>query len=274
MSASASASDVRDEVVSVWNGRLHLHVKVAGGGPPLVFFHPLPGLAWQPLLDRLAETYTVYAPEHPGTSAGDHKAIHLVDTFSDLMLIYEETIRQLGLERPLVIGQSFGGMVAADLAATFPSLASKLVLLSPIGLWLDDVPTRLGDMLTGPPEETPDYLFIDPQGEGARAVLALPPDPELIPKAIAQMVWNIGCTTKFAWPIADHGLAQRLHRVATPTLIVWGKQDALVPVEYADEFASRIQGSRVEIIDGCGHVLQVDQPEQTWTAISGFLSTA
>ena len=48
-------ADVRDEVVDVCDGRLHLHVKVAGDGSPVVFFHPLPGLEWQPILDRLAE---------------------------------------------------------------------------------------------------------------------------------------------------------------------------------------------------------------------------
>ena len=188
-------------------------------------------------------------------------------------MIYEEALRRLGLVRPLAIGQSFGGMVAADLAANFPDLFAKLVLMSPIGLWRDDVPTRLVDLLTGPQEETASYLFVDPESEAAQAVLALPDDPELIPKAIAQSVWNIGCTTKFAWPIADHGLVNRLHRVATPTLVLWGRQDALVPVEYAEEFGGRIHGSRVEIVDDCGHVLQVDQPERTWAAISEFLSS-
>jgi pimeloyl-ACP methyl ester carboxylesterase len=268
---STSAVEIRDEVLEVWGGRLKLHVKVAGSGPPLLYFHPLPGLAWQPLLDRLAESFTVYAPEHPGTSPGDHLAIHQVDRFSDLLLIYEEALRSLGLERPRAIGQSFGGMVAADLAATFPDLFAKLVLISPIGLWRDDVPIRLVDMLTGPEDEIASYLFADPGSEAAQATLALPEDPELIPKAIAQNVWNIGCTTKFAWPIADHGLVNRLHRVAAPTLILWGKQDVLVPAEYADEFAQRIPGSRVELLDECGHVPQVDQPEQTRAVLSEFL---
>src|SRR5207248_10396553 len=49
---------VREETVQVWNGRLRLRVKVAGDGPPLLYFHPLPGLAWGPLLDQLASRYT------------------------------------------------------------------------------------------------------------------------------------------------------------------------------------------------------------------------
>ena len=133
---AANAAPVRDEPVRdvsvrIWDGRLNLHVKVAGQGPPLVFFHALSGLGWEPLLDQLASQHTVYAPEHPGTSPGDHRAIDEVRTFWELMLVYEELIRALGLERPAAVGQSYGGMVAADLAATFPLLFSRLVLLSP-----------------------------------------------------------------------------------------------------------------------------------------------
>ena len=269
---TTSAAAVREETVQVWDGRLKLRVKVAGDGPPLLFFHPLPGLAWQPLLDQFAQRHTVYAPEHPGTSPGDPRAIEEVQTFTELLLVYEEAVRALGLDRPAAIGQSFGGMVAADLAATFPSLLSQLVLLSPIGLWRDDAPIPLMEMVAGPPEETPDYLFAHPESAAAQAAQALPEDPELIPTVIAQATWNVGCTTKFAWPIADHGLGRRLHRIAIPTLIVWGREDALVPVAYGQEFGSRIAGSRVEVIDDCGHALQADQPERTWTAISKFLA--
>ena len=72
---AAGAVPVRDETVEVWDSRLRLHVKIAGDGPPLLYFHPLTGLSWWPWLDQLAQRYTVYAPEHPGTSPGDPQAI-------------------------------------------------------------------------------------------------------------------------------------------------------------------------------------------------------
>jgi len=270
MMATASA-EVRDEAVEVCDGRLRLHVKVAGDGPPLVFFHPLPGLEWQPLLDRLAVNHTVYAPEHPGTTPGDPQAIREVHTFWELLLAYEEALRGLGLDRPAVVGMSFGGMVAADLAASFPETLSRLVLLAPIGLWRDDAPIRLVEMVTGPPEELPGYLFKHPETEAAQALMALPDDPDKVPTAIAQGAWNVGCTTKFAWPIADHGLARRLHRISVPTLVLWGRDDALVPVVYAEEFAKRIEGSRVEVLEDCGHAMHGDQPEQTVKLLTEFL---
>jgi pimeloyl-ACP methyl ester carboxylesterase len=265
---AARTARLRDETVEVGGGRLRLHVKVAGDGPPLLYFHPLPGLVWQPFLDQLAERYTVYAPEHPGTSPGDPQAIGEVHTFWELLLLYDEAVRALGLQGPVALGQSFGGMVAADLAATFPALFARLVLLAPIGLWRDDAPIPLMQMVAGPPEDVPRYLSAHPEALAPD----LPADPEQLPAAIAQSAWNIGCTTKFAWPIADHGLGRRLHRIGIPTLIVWGREDALIPVAYADEFGDRIAGSRVEVIDDCGHVVQADQPARTWAAISTFLA--
>jgi pimeloyl-ACP methyl ester carboxylesterase len=94
---TAGAAAVRDETVEVWDSRVRLHVKIAGDGPPLLYFHPLMGLSWWPWLDQLAQRYTVYAPEHPGTSPGDPQAIREVQTFTELLLIYEEAIRKFGL---------------------------------------------------------------------------------------------------------------------------------------------------------------------------------
>jgi pimeloyl-ACP methyl ester carboxylesterase len=269
---AANAVPVRDQAVQVWDGRLTLHVKVAGDGPPLVFFHALAGLVWEPMLDQLASQHTVYAPEHPGTSPGEPKAIDEVRNFWELLLVYDELIRALGLERPVAVGQSYGGMVAADLAATFPRLFSRLVLLSPAGLWLDHAPIPVQQMVSGPPEDLPKYLFAHPEGPGPQAMMALPADPALIPAMIAQQAWNIGCTTKFAWPIPDLGLGRRLHRVTVPTLVVWGRQDRLVSVDYAAEFGRRIAGSQVEVIDDCGHVVQAEQPEAVGAAMSKFLA--
>jgi pimeloyl-ACP methyl ester carboxylesterase len=265
---TAAGAAVRDETVDVGGGRLRLHVRVAGDGPPVLYFHPLAGLNWEPFLDQLAGQHTVYAPEHPGTTPGEPDAIRDVQTFWELLLLYEEAVRALGLDRPAAIGHSFGGMVAADLAATFPRLFDRLVLMSPVGLWLDEAPIPLMQMVAGPPADLPRYLYAHPETLAAQAV-ADDADPIA---AIAQTAWNVGCTTKFGWPIADHGLGRRLHRITAPTLIVWGRQDALVPVAYAAEFGQRITGSQVEVIDDCGHELQADQPARTWAAISTFLA--
>jgi pimeloyl-ACP methyl ester carboxylesterase len=267
MTTSATA----ERSVRVWDGRLQMHVKVAGSGPPVVYFHPAGGLQWDGFLDSLAERYTVYAPEHPGTSAGDPSAIEQVDDLWDLVLIYDELFSELSLESPAVVGQSFGGMIACELAATFPNRASKLVLLDPVGLWRDDAP--VANYMWASPPELANMLFLDPNGEIARQLFAPPADPELAAVGAARQVWALACTSKFTWPIPERGLAKRLHRITAETLIIWGRQDRLCPVVYAQEFAARIARSRVEIIDQAGHIPQLEQPQRTTELVLAFLSS-
>ena len=74
----------------------------------------------------LARDFTVYAPEHPGTAAGDPDAIKPLEDIWDLTLYYYEMFDQLGLEAPAVVGHSFGGMIAGEIAATDPTASRQL----------------------------------------------------------------------------------------------------------------------------------------------------
>jgi pimeloyl-ACP methyl ester carboxylesterase len=269
---SEAVTAVRDRSVRVWDDELDIHVRTAGSGPPLVHLHGAGGPRWDPLLDRLAETRTVYAVEHPGTSAGDPDAIHRVDSLWDLLLIYDEVLTALELNEPaVVVGESYGGMLACELAASFPGLFRKLVLLAPIGLWRDDAP--IANWVATPAAQLPALLFHDPSGPAAQAMLTPPADPDAAVTAISSLVWSIGCTAKFVWPVPDKGLSKRLHRVRTPALVVWGRQDRLAPVAYAEEFGRRLSGSRVEVVEECGHLLAVEQQDATLALITDFLSS-
>ena len=273
MDAHATAGPLREEVVPVWTDGLEIHVKVAGSGPPLLFLHSAGGPRWLPFHDWLAERHTVYAPELPGTTPGSPRAIDLVDTFGDLLLAYEELVRALDIPGAVAVGESLGGMIAADLSAHFPDLLSKLVLLAPAGLWRDDQPPRAIEVISGPPERAPEYLFFDPQGEIAQDFFRLPDDPDLIAQIIAGAVWAQGCASKFLWPIPDHGLAKRLHRVVAPTLIIFGREDGVIPSIYGQEFANRIASSRLELIDRCGHIPHVEQYDRTRELVGEFLDS-
>jgi len=269
MSRGTPSLEIEERVVPVGDGRVELVVQVAGSGPPVVYLHPAAGLAWDPFLERLAAEWTVYAPQVPGTAAGRPDAIRAVDDLWDLVLLYEEALRRLGLERPDLIGQSFGGMLACELAATFPKLPGGLVLLDAIGLWREDAP--IVNWVATAPEQLGALLFHDPEGEAARAALTPPEDPDAAAVAIAATTWAIGCTAKFVWPVPDKGLVKRLHRIEAPTLVVWGREDRLAPAVYAEEFGSRIAGARVEVLDDCGHIPQLEQPEKTFALVSEFL---
>jgi pimeloyl-ACP methyl ester carboxylesterase len=168
-----------------------------------------------------------------------------------------------------VVGQSFGGMLAAELSSTFPGLAAKLVLLDPIGLWCDDLP--VANPMTAAPDQLPALLFHDPAGTAAQSMLALPEDPDIAAAAIAGRVWSFGSTGKFVWPIPDRGLRSRLHRQTAPVLLVWGRQDRLAPVGYVSEWQSELADSQAVVIDNCGHIPQVEKLAETITAVETFL---
>lgn len=264
-----SGSSVQQRKVPVWDNRIQLNFQIRGQGPALLFLHPAAGFAWDPFLERLAEDHTVYAPEFPGTTPGDPYAIHQIDDLFDAILLYEEALRALDLQGVPAIGASFGGMMALELGSVYPSLFSKIVLLDPAGLWRDDAPVR--NWMEATPEQLAGLLFKNPASPAAQAMLAMPSDPEMALKATAQFIWNLGATGKMVWPIPERGLVKRLHRVAAPTLIVWGENDALIPSVYAQDFAARIRGSRVELIAECGHVPQVEQADVTYRLVTDFL---
>ena len=260
---------IQDRTLSVWRGQIQSRVRIAGQGPPLVFLHGATGLQWDDFLDGLSQTHTVYAPEHPGTTPGDPDAIKPLDDLWDLVLYYYELFEGLELESPAVVGHSFGGMVAAEIAATDPKRVGKLVLLCPLGLWRDDAPVK--NAMSMAPDDLVKELFYEPEGPVAKRVLAEPEDPEERLTARIQNTWNLGCTGKFTWPIPDKGLKKRMHRIQAPTLVIWGQQDGIAPAIYAQEFTGRISGSRSVIVERASHIPQLEQLATVSQAVQEFL---
>ena len=256
--------------LKLWQNRVETDVEVSGDGPPLVWLHGPWGLAPdRAFVARLAETHTVFAPRFPGTSRGDEEAVHALDNWLDLIVYHGELIDRLALDAPALVGHSFGGLVAAEFAAAAPRRLSRLVLIDPVGLWRDDRPVK-NWMVLNDVERRPS-LFADPDGEAAARFFAMPKDPAERIDALAQLIWAQACTGKFVWPIPDRGLKGRTHRIAAPTLIVWGKADRIIASDYAQEFAQRIAGARVELIDDTGHLPHLEQPDAVAKAVRAFL---
>jgi pimeloyl-ACP methyl ester carboxylesterase len=245
-------------------------VKTAGSGPPLVYLHAAGGPIWDPFVEALTERYTVYAPHHPGTGETARDSIHAVDSLWDLVLIYDEIFDALNLGSVPIVGTSFGGMMACELAAHRPERVSQLVLLDPIGLWREDAP--VAPYMLMPPEKLVATLYKNLGSPAVQAALKMPDDPKDIAVGIADLVWSLGATGKFVWPIPDKGLKKRLHRVKADTLIIWGDDDALISSVYAKEFGDRIANSRIEIIKDCGHVPQVEQLGVVKPLVTKFLN--
>jgi pimeloyl-ACP methyl ester carboxylesterase len=161
-------------------------------------------------------------------------------------------------------------MVACELAAHRPDRISKLVLLDPIGLWRDDYP--VAQYMLMPADQLVATLYKDLSSPPVQKVLQMPTDPKEAAIATADLIWALGATGKFVWPIPDKGLKRRLHRVNASTLIIWGDDDALISSVYAKEFAARIANSKVEVIKNCGHVPQVERLEVVGPMVEHFLT--
>jgi pimeloyl-ACP methyl ester carboxylesterase len=253
-----------EELIEVRDGRFKIRVLSAGEGDPVVFLHGAGGLFWDPLHDAMSTSHRVIAPEHPG--AGDSQGLEHVEDLWDLVLYYNELFDTLGLPRVTLVGHSFGGMVAAEIAATNPERVDKLVLLAPVGLWRDDHP--IPDFSGVPPETLPDLLLADPTGPMATLLPA--PDPT-DPESLFRAAMTIASILQFIWPLPDKGLGKRLYRVKAPTLLVWGASDRLVDPAYGDDFAAAISGARLELIAGAGHLPQLEQADRTATLVTEFL---
>ena len=246
---------------------LGANVLKKGRGAPLVFLHSHLGRVWDDVLDSLAERFTVYAPRHPGSE--NEAELMQLDAFSDLVLYYDDLFKALGIERPVLVGHSFGGAVAAEYAATFDAKVRKLVLIDSLGLWIDATP--VADINGMADRKIPALLLADASGAAAASLFAIPSDPVAMAKTIVARVSTRAAVSHFIWPIPDRDLRRRLYRINAPTLVLWGREDRYVPVVYADEFVRGIAGATKRVVDGAGHFPHLEQAAATTQALLDFV---
>jgi pimeloyl-ACP methyl ester carboxylesterase len=249
--------------IELRGGAVTFKVTTAGRGAPLVYFHSYYERgAWSPFLESLARSFTVYAPAHPGVAGST--GIETLDDLLDLTLAYDELLAALGVERAHLVGHSFGAMAAAEIAAVFPTHALSVTLVSPLGLWRDDAPPA--DILILPADELAAALWHDPTSRIAvEWNVGSGGDPDDL-AAQVESLQRRSSMAKFVWPIPDKGLRRRLHRIAAPTLLVWGDADRANPVVYAEEWQRRIKGAALRLLPG-GHMVLHEAPESAARAV-------
>jgi pimeloyl-ACP methyl ester carboxylesterase len=262
--------EYRHVTVPVRGDKFSVQMVEGGSGESLIFLHGEDGLTeWTPFLDRLAQHFHVYAPAHPGQ--GGSQGLQHLDDLWDLVIFYEELMQSLGLDRVHVIGQSYGGMLAAELAAHRPEKVSRLVLINPLGLWLSDTP--IPDFFIFTLEDRAKALWFDPECDAAKTVFAQPTDPEEKMELDLSRTETLTAVGKFIWPIPDKGLTKRIHRVTMPTLLLWGDSNPLLPIKYAEAFQILLPNSSLKVIEKAGHLAQDERPEEAVEAILPFLKS-
>ncbi len=119
-------------------------------------------------------------------------------------------------------------------------------------------------------EEQLALLFNDHEGARAMFIPPLAGSDDL--DATVRRISTIAATSHFVWPIPERGLAKRLARILAPTLIIWGRQDAVADVSYAQQFAALIPHTTIQIIEHAGHYPHWDHPHAVATTTTDFLS--
>ena len=237
-----------------------------GAGEPLVYLHVAGGMTpGDPLLAALAERHHVYAPYLPGY--GETEDCPELRDMLDYTLHTSDVVEGLGLKDPILVGHSMGGMIAAEMAALAPNDLTRLALIAPAGLWLDDHPTP--DMFALLPYELPKYLFHDPEAGAAMMTSGLKiDDPKFLQDYLVRNARQLGMAGKLLFPIPERGLAQRLYRIKARTVIVWGTSDRTIPPVYGPEFEKGIAGSRLVTVPEAGHMVILEKPDAVVEAIA------
>ena len=244
----------------------HVQLFEGGAGLPLLYLHGAGTYGWMPVHDLLAQRRRVILPVHPGFGASE--GLDTIETIEDLVFHTRDVLDALALPRVDVVGLSLGGWLAAELAVRHPERVGRLVLVDAAGVRVPGV--ARGDPFMLPPARVRELMFHDPASPTAQTIVPdAPPPPERLEavlrgrEAAARLLWN---------PAQQYRrLTGRLWRITAPTLVVWGREDRLLPPAYGEAYARGIPGARLHVLDGCGHLPPLEHPERFAEAVLAFL---
>jgi pimeloyl-ACP methyl ester carboxylesterase len=248
---------------------VRIELRRGGTGPPVLVLHgELGAPGWLRAYARLAERFTVYVPSLPGF--GQSARPDWIVSVRDLAAWVTWFVRDLELSQPLpVIGFSLGGWVAAEIATVNAGLFTKMVLVGAAGL---------------PPEQGQVWDYFMHSNTEAFAQAFCEPSKAAEYAQYYGKTWtaedetqaerNREMAARLLWKpyMRSHTLSALLRGVVTPTLVVWGREDRIIPVNVCERYVRTIPGARAEILDGCGHLPEMEQPEAFARVVLDFLA--
>lgn len=243
-----------------------------GEGPPLVLLHGgfgFDGRQWEPQLDQLSDEFTVVAWDSPGHGRSSDPPEHFrLPDYADCLAGF---IDALELERPHLVGLSFGGGLALQFHDRHPTVARTLVLCGAYAGWAGSLPPevvreRLDRVLREselPPDQwLPAYMPGMFHETAPRELL----DHALSISTVHPVGLRVGLTS-----FAEADLRDVLGRIDVPTLLLWGEGDQRSSLSIAEELHERIPGSTLVLLPGVGHVSNLEAPAAFNDALRAFL---
>jgi pimeloyl-ACP methyl ester carboxylesterase len=247
-------------------GGVDLEVVRCGVGAPLVLLHGVqPVVAGAPFLRLLGRHVEVIAPSHPGFGRSSRPADF--DTIYDLVHFYLEVLARLGPERVTLMGLSFGGWLAAELAAACSHRLDRLILVDAVGIKVSDRETPdILDVFNASPAEVRRRSWHDPDRWA-------PDYDAMSDEALVAYARNRDALCLYAWHPYMHNpqLTRWLGRIAVPTLVLWGASDGIVTPAYGRAYTALIPGARFDLIPGAGHHPEIEQAAAVVERVVSFV---
>jgi pimeloyl-ACP methyl ester carboxylesterase len=252
-----------------------------GSGAPLVYLHGFVDVhsvkeSWLPFHDLLAQHARITAPAHPGCAQTDENKD--IDVIEDVVFHYLEVFDALKLTQFDLVGNCVGGWIAAELAVRHPEKIRKLVLVGAAGLFVEGA--LIGDVfMMAQPERGSSYAslreMLFSSRDQSNAIEMFPDgkgevEDEVRRYQMLRLSSRIGFKPPYFY---NRPLRNRLHRITSPALIIWGEKDHFVPRSHGETYARLISGaSDLTIIRGAGHAAHAENPEEVAQRVCEFLA--
>ncbi len=247
--------------IEVCGGNLS-YLQKGTGEPLVVLHHSMSNHGWLPLYERLAERFSVHVPDLPGWGESDRP--DWARNVRDLAILVELWMESLGLERVTLVGCGFGGWVAAELATMNQRRLASLVLVGATG-----IRPREGEIVDQLVVDYIDYVrsgFHD-EAEFDRYFGDDPPrETRMLLYGGREMTMRV---TWKPWMFND-ALPVLMRGVNTPTLVVWGAHDTIVPLDCARQFTEAAPNATLHVVEDGGHFLDFERPDALAALIEDF----
>jgi pimeloyl-ACP methyl ester carboxylesterase len=247
-------------------GDIELEVIRRGIGHPLLLLHGMQNIDPQArFLDLLGRRAEIIAPSHPGFGHSPRPADF--ETVYDLVHLYLALLDQLPYDKVTLMGLSFGGWLAAEIAVTCPHRIDRLILVEAFGIKVSDRETPdILDVFNTSPTEVQRRSWHDP-GKWAPNFNTMT-DDEITVRA---QNWETLCLYGWHPYMYNPQLHRWLRRITQPTLVLWGASDGIVKPSYGRAYSALIPGSCFELIADAGHHPEIEQPEAFVDRVAAFL---
>jgi pimeloyl-ACP methyl ester carboxylesterase len=258
-----ATTDVTRVAEDVEVAGLRIRVTSRGSGPPVFVLHHSTGPFWTPFYDVLAQTCTVSAPDMPGFGRSERPTA--ARSPRDVAILCLQLLDVLAAGPVHLVGLGLGGWVAAEMATMHQQGVETLTLVGAAG-----IKPRVGQIHDPMMAGWIDYARLSFRNqESFDEIIGSDPPPELIE------LWDHSreMTARITWrPWMWSGtLPSFLLGVRTPTLVVWGDSDRVVPLDCAEQYARILPDAQLELVEAAGHAVDLERPDELAALVDAFV---